>query len=141
MADIKHAIPIAAPVERVHSLVATAAGLSQWWADDVEESGGKITLGFMNRATVYRLRPISIAPTQVEWECESGKEWSGTRLRFSLQAQDGKTLVRFAHLDWEAETDYFISCNTTWGELMFRLKSAAETQNARPLFSVAGMAY
>lgn len=49
--------------------------------------------------------------------------------------------MRFAHADWKAETDYFASCNTTWGELMYRLKAAAEGKTPRPLFSMVGMAY
>ena len=27
---------------------------------------------------------------------------------------------------WLSETEYFMTCNTTWGELMYRLKAAAE---------------
>jgi hypothetical protein len=49
--------------------------------------------------------------------------------------------VRFAQLDWKAETDYFTSCNTTWGELMFRLQATAEGKTPGPLFSADGMAY
>jgi len=36
---------------------------------------------------------------------------------------------------------YFISCNTTWGELMYRLKAAAEGKTVAPLFSATGLAY
>lgn len=71
----------------------------------------------------------------------TGKEWDGTRMVFALKEDQGKTTVRFAHADWKAETDYFVSCNTTWGELMFRLKAAAEGKAPGPLFSMDGMAY
>ncbi len=37
--------------------------------------------------------------------------------------------------------DYFVSCNTTWGELMFRLNAAAEGKTPGPLFSAIGLAY
>ena len=96
-------------------------------------------LGFFNRSTVYGLHAAEFdAPWRAHWLCQSGKEWSGTRLLFDLAEQNGQTLLKFAHAGWQAETDYFVSCNTTWGELMFRLKEAAEGKNPGPLFSVSG---
>ena len=99
-------------------------------------------LGFFKRATVYRLtlrtgRP----PVEAGWHCESGQEWCGTDLRFQLEPRGPGTLVRFTHAGWQAETDYFVSCTTTWGELMFRLKSAAEGKARGPLFLAEGVAY
>jgi hypothetical protein len=38
-------------------------------------------------------------------------------------------------------TEYFTSCNTTWGDLMFRLKSAAEGKSRGPLFLAGDLAY
>ncbi len=144
MADIKHMIQVNAAPSAVFPLVATSAGFLQWWAVDVTEdkATGKVELGFFNRATVYGLRPIQIAaPKQAHWSCHTGKEWSGTRLLFDLEEQKGQTLLRFTHADWQAETDYFISCTTAWGELMFRIKAAAEGKNPGPLFAKDGMAY
>jgi uncharacterized protein YndB with AHSA1/START domain len=142
MADIRHSIQIAAQPEAVYPLVATGQGFSQWWASDITETGGAVDLGFFNRATVYRLRLMNSAPpARAEWRCETGKEWDGTRIAFHLEAAAGGTLLRFTHADWAAETDYFISCNTTWGELMFRLKGAAEGHAPGPLFLPNSMAY
>jgi len=144
MPDIKHSIQIDAAPQVVHPLVASAKGFSQWWAADVNEdkSSGNIELGFFKRATVYGLHPIQIAvPLQAHWLCESGKEWSGTRLLFDLTEQKGQTLLRFTHADWQSETDYFVACTTTWGELMFRIKAVAERKAPGPLFSATGMAY
>jgi activator of Hsp90 ATPase-like protein len=84
-----------------------------------------------------RLQP----PAAAEWACSTGKEWSGTKLRFELTPTKNGTLVRFTHADWEEETDYMVSCTTVWGELMFRLKSAAEGKGRGPLFTAAGQAY
>jgi hypothetical protein len=144
MADIKHSIQIEAAPLLVHPLVASAEGFSRWWAADVTEDkkSGDVELGFFNRATVYGLRPVkSSAPLQAHWLCQSGKEWNGTRLLFDLTEQKGQTVLRFTHAGWQAETDYFVSCNTTWGELMFRLKAAAEGKTIEPLFSKTGLAY
>src|SRR5437660_8417748 len=111
-------------------------GFSQWWSEDVTENKAARTveLGFFNRATVYRLNSVRMAaPQSAEWLCESGQEWQGTRLIFDTASKNGGTMLQFAHADWKAETDYFINCNTTWGELMFRLKACAEGKAPGPL--------
>jgi hypothetical protein len=60
---------------------------------------------------------------------------------FRLKGRPSGTLVRFAHAGWQAETDYFTSCHTTWGELVFRLKAAAEGKSRGPLFGASELAY
>jgi hypothetical protein len=147
MPDIQHAIQIASIPETIYPLIATAKGFSQWWAADITESGGAVELGFFNRATVYRLRlTVGRPPAQAEWICDTGDEWSGTHLVFRLESRatgtgSAGTMLRFTHGGWRSETDYFTSCNTTWGELMFRLKSAAEGKPRGPLFLANDLAY
>jgi len=141
MPDIKHCIQIGAKPEQVYPLAATAHGFSEWWAADVIEAGGAVELGFYSRVTIYRLRlSVDQPPSQAEWKCESGDEWGGTLISFRLEPTASGTRLWFTHAGWRAETDYFTSCNTTWGELMFRLKSAAEGKNPGPLFTRDGMA-
>jgi hypothetical protein len=142
MADIKHSIQIAATPSALQSQIATARGFRQWWAEDVSETGDTVELAFFNRTTIYRLRLTANAPPgAAEWVCETGNEWVGTRIVFHPEAMKAGTLLRFRHSGWPAESDYFMSCNTTWGELMFRLKAAAEGKTPGPLFSRDGMAY
>lgn len=142
MADIQHSIQIAAKPEALYPLIATAKGLGEWWAADITESGGAVELGFFKRATVYRLKlKVNQPPLYAEWACETGKEWSGTQIAFRLEGRPSGTQVRFTHGGWESETEYFTSCNTTWGELMFRLKAAAEGKSRGPLFLASDMAY
>ncbi|HXW56787.1 MAG TPA: SRPBCC domain-containing protein [Candidatus Cybelea sp.] len=141
MADIKLAIVIDAAPEKVYPLIATARGLSQWWAADMTEAGD-VELGFFRRATVYRLQLVrAVEPREAEWQCVSGQEWNGTRLVFELKDDKGKALLRFRHADWKSETDYFVMCTATWGELMYRLKATAEGKSPGPLFSADGLAY
>jgi hypothetical protein len=145
MPTIRHAIAIDASPQRIFPFISSGPGFKQWWAADVTEDVPRdiVSLGFFNRATVYNLHPFRIdEPNYAEWACQSGEEWNGTKLLFDLLPQkEGRTLLRFSHADWRAETDYFVSCNTTWGELMFRLKAAAEGKNLGPLFSATGMGY
>ncbi len=142
MPDIQHAIQIAAKPEKVYPLVATAQGFTEWWAADVIQNDGAAELGFFNRSTLYRLRIKSEqAPARAEWVCETGSEWKETSLLFAFEPRGENTLLRFTHGNWQAASEYFTSCNTTWGELMFRLKAAAEGKSPGPLFSADGMAY
>ena len=142
MADIEHAIQIAAMPETIYPLVATANGFGQWWATDISEPPGGVELAFFNRATVYRLKlEIDKPGTQAGWLCESGREWGGTRIAFRLEARGSATFLRFSHSGWQAATDYFVSCNTTRGEAIFHLKSAAEGKPRGPLFLAGDLAY
>jgi hypothetical protein len=142
MADIQHSLQISASAQKIYPLVATAKGFGQWWAADITEPAGAIELGFFNRTSVYRLKQKSGRPPAViEFLCETGAEWSGTRLIFRMESAGSGTLLRFTHAGWQSETDYFISCNTAWGELMFRLKAAAEGKPRGPLFLPDSLAY
>ncbi len=143
MPSIVHSITAAAPPGTVFPLVSTGRGFTAWWAEDVVETpDGAAELGFFDRSTLYRLRLLGReAGRRAEWRCESGEEWNGTRLLFELELRENATLIRFTHADWARATEYFVSCNTTWGELMFRLKAAAEGKSPGPLFLAGGMAY
>jgi uncharacterized protein YndB with AHSA1/START domain len=142
MPDIRHSIQIAAPVATVYPLVSTAKGWSQWWAVDTKELEGSIEVAFFGRQTIYRLKATtSEAPNRSEWLCETGAEWSGTRLLFRLESAGGGTLLRFTHAGWQNDTAYYVSCTTTWGELMFRIKAAAEGKPRGPLFLADTLAY
>jgi hypothetical protein len=144
MPDIHHQIQIAADPAVIFPLFASAAGFTAWWAVDARELGdpARVELAFFNRRTVYRLRPETfVSPVSAAWRCETGQEWSDTLLSFALHQQGEHTILRFAHAGWAAETDYFVSCNTVWGELLFRLKAAAEGHPRGPLFLADSLAY
>ena len=123
MADIRHSIQITAPPEAGYRLAASAEGFRQWWAADVAETGGAVELAFFNRTRRYRLRPAAEEPSrQAEWICETGQEWSNTRILFRLEPAGPE-------------------CCSKWGELMFRLKGAAEGKSPGPLFLSNALAY
>ncbi len=52
MPDIRHAITVDAPSDRVSQLVSAADGLAVWWAEDVVKVPGSpaIELGFFDRS-------------------------------------------------------------------------------------------
>ena len=143
MPDIRHLIQISADETTIFHLVNGGEGFLKWWAEDIfDDSGEVVSLGFFNRSTVYRLRLHEVVPrSRVVWRCETGGEWEGTQLVFDLAPKGSQTELRFTHSGWKGETDYLLSCNTTWGELMYRIKSAAEGAGEQPLFNIAGIAY
>jgi len=142
MPDIHHSIAIDASADAVRALVSSADGLRQWWAEDAElQSDGALSLGFFNRNTVYRLRALDRSASRIAWRVETGKEWEGTDLVFTIQPQTKGVVLDFVHANWREATPYFVSCTTTWGGLMFRIRSAAEGHPAGPLFQKNSLAY
>jgi hypothetical protein len=158
MPEIRHAISIQSPAARIFPLVSTAHGLAQWWAADISPAppslpdpaqdpgqpplGPILDIGFYDRSSLYRLALARLAPPRLaDWLCLSGNEWTRTRLSFSLRENSSATLLLFTHSGWPAESDYFLSCNTTWGGLLFRLKIVAEGKSPGPLFTLSGSNY
>jgi hypothetical protein len=79
MPDIHHAITVDAAPNAIMPLVATADGFMRWWAEDVGVNPDRtVSLGFFNRATIYRLRLVEQTASRAVWRCETGQEWEGT---------------------------------------------------------------
>jgi uncharacterized protein YndB with AHSA1/START domain len=137
MAEIKHQIAINAPPQKVYAALATQAGLRRWWTADTtadERVGGKAEFGFDQRNTVFRMKIDQLIPgKRVVWSCLGDHpEWAGTTLTWDLEADDDRTVLRFTHGDWKSITDFCAICNSTWGELMYRLKDYLEGKNPGP---------
>jgi uncharacterized protein YndB with AHSA1/START domain len=137
MAEIRHLIPIEAPPSKVYAALATQAGLSAWWtADSVAEDkvGGKAEFGFEAKAVTFRMSIETLdPPRRVVWKCHGDNpEWNGTTLTWRIEPKDGGSLLHFTQSGWREMTDNVAMCNSTWGELMYRLKGYAEGHNPGP---------
>lgn len=137
MVEMKHQIPIKASPSNVFAALATQAGLRGWWTADTnaeERVGGKAEFGFDRRGMVFRMRIEELAPGQrVVWSCSGDHpEWAGTTLTWEMAAHNGSTMLRFTHGGWKSFTDFYAMCNSTWGELMYRLKDYLEGKNPGP---------
>jgi len=140
MPELIHAVEIGAPPKTIFPLVASPAGLAQWLAEDVTPLPGGVDLGFYDRKVIYRLRGLTLAPpATAAWLAVSGTEWTGTRLIFHMAAKGDGTALRFVHEGWREITPYFISSNTTWGAVLWRLKAVAEGGTPRPFFTRSGL--
>jgi uncharacterized protein YndB with AHSA1/START domain len=137
MAELKHQIPINAAPAKVYAALATSAGLRGWWTADAkadEKAGGQAEFGFDKRQMVFRMTIDTLTSNrQVVWQCHGDHpEWNGTTLSWDIEREDGATVLRFTHGGWKSVTDFCASCNSTWGELMHRLRDYAEGKNPGP---------
>jgi uncharacterized protein YndB with AHSA1/START domain len=137
MAEIKHQISIKAAPEQVYAALATSTGLRGWWTADSktdEKVGGKAEFGFEKRGMVYRMTVEKLDPgTQVVWTCLGDHpEWDGTTLTWTIARENGTSTLRFTHGGWKSVSDFCAMCNSTWGELMYRLKAYAESGRPDP---------
>jgi uncharacterized protein YndB with AHSA1/START domain len=137
MSEIMHLIPIAAPPEKVFAALATQAGLRSWWTADTvadEKAGGKAEFGFDKHAFVFRMSIETLdPPRRVVWKCHGDSpEWVGTTLTWTITPTEAGSQLRFTQSGWREMTDMVATCNSTWGELMYRLKDTVEGKNPGP---------
>ena len=137
MPDLNHMITIAAPPAKVYAAVATQAGMRGWWTADTafdEKVGGRAVFGFGQKATTFRMTIEALEKDKrVALSCQGEPaEWNGTTLTWTLTPDGAGTVLRFTHANWKAPTDMCALCNSTWGELMYRLKNHAEGKNPGP---------
>jgi uncharacterized protein YndB with AHSA1/START domain len=141
MPDILHEIVIDAPPEKVYGAITKTEELRSWWTADSTagpEVGSVAVFKFAGGKVVFRMRIDELVPgKRVVWTClGEDEEWKGTRLTFDLHpAEEGGTDLRFTHAEWRSLDGYYAVCNTTWGELMYRLKEYLEGGSPGPLFS------
>jgi hypothetical protein len=62
-------------------------------------------------------------------------EWNGTTQTWTIAPDGAGSVLHFVHGNWRAMTDMCAMCNTTWGQLMHRLKAHAETGRPEPLWT------
>jgi uncharacterized protein YndB with AHSA1/START domain len=137
MAEMKHQIPIKATPEKVYSAITTPAGLRGWWTADTqadEKVGGKAEFGFDKRGMVFRMKIEKLDPgKRVVWSCHGDHpEWDGTTLTWNIAHESDLTVLRFNHSKWKSASDFFATCNSSWGELMHRLRDYVEGKNPGP---------
>ena len=137
MAELRHQIPINAAPEKVYAALSTQAGLRGWWTLDAtadEKVGGKAEFGFDNRQTIFRMNIEKLEPgKQVVWSCHGEQpEWIGTILTWDIRREGNITMLRFTQGGWKSMSEMYAMCNSSWGELVHRLRDYAEEKNPGP---------
>jgi uncharacterized protein YndB with AHSA1/START domain len=137
MAELRHQVPINATPEKVYAALTTQAGLRGWWTADAtadKKVGGKAEFGFDKRQTVFRMKIEKLEPgKQVIWNCHGEQpEWNGTVLTWNIAREGDITMLRFTQGGWKSMSEMYAICNSSWGELMYRLRDYAEGKNPGP---------
>ena len=137
MVDLHHQVPISASPAKVYAAISSTDGNRGWWTADSKVDatvGGKAEFGFDNRGMVFRMTVDKLTPgKEVAMSCQGDHpEWSGTTLTWKIGKDGDHTVLNFTHSGWKSATEFCASCNTMWGQLLFRLKGFAEGQNPGP---------
>lgn len=157
MPNIRHALIIGAPAEKVYHAITSQEGLSAWWTPDTiatVEPGSisRFTFGstYFMEMKITELK----ASEHVKWSCISGAdEWIGTTLYFKLEASNKRkllnsnpeigdqiqqqgssnvTLLFLQHDGWKEYTPMYAECSYTWGQFLRSLKLYCETGKGTP---------
>ncbi|MBC7851248.1 MAG: SRPBCC domain-containing protein [Chitinophagaceae bacterium] len=127
---IKHLFHISAPREKVFEAINSITGLSNWWTKDTSGDaapGGTIQFRFGAQGPDMKVTEVKPGE-QLSWECIAGPQgWMGNTLTFSLDENDSKTRVRFAHEGFAAQDDSFASANFSWARYMESLRQYCQT--------------
>ncbi len=137
-----HKIKIQAAPRAVFDAWTTEKGISAWWTKECRmsqnESGVHIFV-FDNGNVKFHFRIDEQIPAKtIRWTGIAAdkmpQEWVGTRIEVDINASEGSTILKFGHINWQSTQGLFALCNTTWGELMYRLRDHCEGKGRGPLF-------
>jgi uncharacterized protein YndB with AHSA1/START domain len=140
--DSLHDITIRASADAVRAAWTTHDGLVAWWtarARVASQPGETHVFEFDGGAVRFHFRIDRLAADHIGWTGVAGdgmpSEWIGTTIDARITPlPDGRTRLRFAHGNWASADGAYAQCNTTWGELMCRLRDACEGKPRGPLF-------
>lgn len=137
MVELHHQVPIRANSAKVYAAVATTEGNRGWWTADSRVDarvGGRAEFGFDHRSAVFHMTIEKLtANKEVVMSCHGDHpEWNGTTLTWRIEEEGDETVLQFIHSGWKSMTPFCASCNSMWGQLLFRLKGFAEAKNPRP---------
>jgi len=68
----------------------------------------------------------------ISFHVNHGSGWDNTHIRFSVEADCDRTIVRFDHFSWNAVTDHFRDCSMSWAYFLESLKKYVETGVGTP---------
>lgn len=136
MTAIKHIFHINAKQELVFDAISSIDQLKNWWTEDTtgdHSLNGTIHFKFGENGFIdFKVIELD-KPNFYQWECiNANPEWIGTTASFELSQNDGKTKVKFIHDGWKEQTDFYASCNFSWGRYFISLRNYLETGKGNP---------
>ena len=136
METIYHCFIIDASRNKVFSAISNIHGITGWWTTSVRGTYEKQeSLHFIfGDSMIISVEVSEIRPLEnVVWICRKGPiDWINTKLSFTLEENDGNTLVKFKHSHWAQMNDFFGECNFHWAHFLRSLKLFCETGKGTP---------
>lgn len=152
MAALYHQVWINTPVATLYRALATAEGLSNWWAPHTSsqsEAGLVLAHGANSEHGEVRMKVLDTTEDRrVEWEIISthpkrspASAWTGTHITFDMSERENPghwlgisddvprmAVLEFRHSGWDADSEYIGFCNFAWGETLLMLKQWCESR-------------
>ena len=131
MPDIRHRVGIAAPRDRVYTMLASKDGLAEFWTRRVEgdaDVGGALSFFFGRPKPSAVMEIVELTPhDRVRWRCIEGPpEWVDTTVTFDLKDDGGETVLLFTHGDWREPVEFMHHCSIKWATYLIGLRSGLE---------------
>jgi len=143
MPDSLHQITIQASPQKVYEAWTTEEGQCSWWTKkcSLKKNPGEVNVFVFDNGNIefhFRIQEQE-EPKHLIWRGipadKMPGEWVDTTLEVEINPQDdGGTQLKFGHKNWKSTEGAFAVCNTTWGELMYRLRDYCEGKGRGPLF-------
>jgi steroid delta-isomerase-like uncharacterized protein len=133
MPDILHRISIDVPQGRVHDMLATKAGLEQWWSGHPvagdDRVGGKLAFYFGRADPGAVMEVLTDTPNRIAWRCHEGPaDWVDTTISFDVKpaGENGGTTVVFSHAGWKVANEFMNHCSTHWASYLIGMRAGLE---------------
>ncbi|QDP02752.1 SRPBCC family protein [Thalassotalea sp. PS06] len=139
MTNIFHRVGIAVNISDVYQMLATEAGIQQWWTRYTESTNGAGNLGsvihfkFPDGGPKFRVAELK-ENQKVVWEHveDMPEQWQGTKVIFELIQEDDQVMVNFTHANWRQVGNFMGHCSLKWAIFLMSLKAALETGKGKP---------
>lgn len=131
MTSINHLIRIDASVTQVFQALTSNEGIAKWFAETQckdWKTGSTVTWFGSIDMKINEL----IEDKLVQFHVNSGGGWDNTDIRFSVEDDSGKSVVRFDHSNWSKVSDHFRDCSMSWAYFLESLRQYLETGVGTP---------
>lgn len=138
MADCLHQITIDCDDRTLYRALTTSEGVTNWWTghcDLAKQEGDSSHFDWkVGSPDKLIMRSQKLLPNKrVFLVCTHGPdEWIGTELWWEINPiHNQKCELQFKHMNWHRDDGAFAECNSTWGQLMLRLKTYCEASRVQ----------
>jgi uncharacterized protein YndB with AHSA1/START domain len=136
MANIHHLLLIDAPIEKIYQAISTVEGYKNWWTEETSgdfKVGGEVHFNFGEQyKNMFEVAYLDENARVVLKGKMCAPDWMNSKIDIRLDEHDGLVRVRFAHLDYPDDNDFYAQCNYTWGYFLRSLKDYCEKGKGFP---------